>query len=169
METHSELRQDLVSGDWVIVVSGRNKRPHQFKQKEKVVRVPKKGCPFEDPYIAGGGEILLSYPNEANWKTVVVPNKFPVVTKSGSWFFEGEKQGPFHVIPGFGYHELMITKDHDSNLPKLSRGDAFLVFKAFRERYQNIAMDKNLAYVAMYHNWGPRAGASVYHPHYHIS
>ncbi|MDZ4231227.1 MAG: HIT domain-containing protein, partial [Patescibacteria group bacterium] len=39
---------------------------------------------------------------------------------------------------------------------------------AFRERYREIAKDKNTAYVSIFHNWGPHSGASIYHPHYQI-
>ena len=72
------------------------------------------------------------------------------------------------MISGFGYHELLITRGHTVNFPKLGEEDALLVFKAFRERYLEIAQDKNLSYVSIFHNWGLKAGASVYHPHYQI-
>lgn len=44
----SELRRDLVSGDWVVIATGRAKRPHEFlKQKKDLFRQPKRTCPFE--------------------------------------------------------------------------------------------------------------------------
>lgn len=168
MDTHSELRQDIVSGDWVLIVNRKDKKPHEFRQTEKIKRHPKRKCPFENPEEAGGGGVILAYPNKKNWKLMVVPNKFPVATQSGEWVVAREKHGPFRVIPGFGHHELLITRDHNANFPKLHKQDAFLVFKAFRERYKCLSVDKNIAYVTIYHNWGPRAGASIYHPHYQI-
>ena len=71
-------------------------------------------------------------------------------------------------MPGYGYHEIVITKDHDNNFPKLGKKEAVLLFQAFRDRYTSIAEDNNMAYISIFHNWGPKAGASVYHPHYQI-
>ena len=31
--TNSELRQDIVSGDWILMATGRAKRPHAYKRK----------------------------------------------------------------------------------------------------------------------------------------
>lgn len=43
----SELRFDLVSKDWVIIATGRGKRPEIFKEeKRKEIKIPKKICPF---------------------------------------------------------------------------------------------------------------------------
>lgn len=168
MDNNSELRQDIVSGDWVLVVHRTDRKPKDFKQKKGIKRSLKSTCPFENPRKAGGGNILFIHPNEKNWKLAIVPNKYPVVTQAGEWALEKKKYGPFRVIPGFGHHELMITRDHDNNFPKLSKNDAFLVFKSFRERYRILSEDNNISYITMFHNWGPRAGASIYHPHYQI-
>ena len=164
----SELRQDLVSGDWVLIAPGRGKRPDQFKEKAKREKQPKTGCIFENPKQAGGGLVILSSPNTKAWKLQVVPNKYPAVTQSGIWELHPNKTGPFSTLPGFGYHELLITRDHHKNFAALSPRDALLVFQAFRERYMEMAKDKNLAYISIFHNWGNKAGASVYHPHYQI-
>jgi len=164
----SELRKDLVSGDWVLISPGRGKRPYHFKDTRKRTRESKKTCVFEDPQKASGGVVILSSPENENWRLQVVPNKYPAVTKDGIWELHKDRRGPFHVLPGYGYHELVITKDHDNNFPKLDKKEAFLLFEAFRSRYVNIAEDNNMAYVSIFHNWGPRAGASIYHPHYQI-
>src|SRR3989344_5617703 len=45
---YSELRQDIVSGDWVVVATGRAKRPNDFVAKKKPkISLPKKVCPFD--------------------------------------------------------------------------------------------------------------------------
>jgi len=168
MNTHSELRQDIVSSDWVLIVNRKSKKPHQFRQKQRIKRSSKRTCPFRNPRKAGGGNILLSYPNEKNWKLSVVPNKYPAVIDGEGKPLKKFKHGPFNVIPGFGHQELLITKDHDNNFSKITKNDAFLIFKAFRERYRSISEDKNVSYITIFHNWGPRAGASMYHPHYQI-
>ena len=164
----SELRQDLVSGDWVLIAPGRRRRPGQFREKKKREKQPKKGCVFENPKKAGGGLVILSYPDTKAWRLQIVPNKYPAVTQSGVWVMHMDKVGPFSTLPGFGYHELLITRDHDKNFAALTPKSALLVFQAFRERYRKLSEDKNLSYISIFHNWGPKAGASVYHPHYQI-
>jgi len=167
MKNKGELRQDLISGDWVLIASARAKRPHQFKEK-KIRRVPKTTCIFENPEKAGGGGLLGSYPKEGPWQIKVVPNKYPAVTHRTKEIIRSKKHGPFLTIPNYGHHELLITRDHDKNFPKLSRENAELVFMAFQDRYRDLAKDKKLANISIYHNWGPRTGASIYHPHYQM-
>jgi len=163
-----ELRQDLVSGDWVLISTDRGKRPHQFLDKSKLERTPKAGCPFENPKRAGGGKVILSLPSKKNWALQVVPNKYPVLAGDVGEPARERKVGPFLTISGVGRHELIITKDHDKNFSKLTTENAFLLFSAFRSRYNHIAESKGIAYISSYHNWGPRTGASIYHPHYQI-
>ena len=43
----SELRFDLISKDWVVIATGRAKKPNDFKKEKRVIPiVPKKSCPF---------------------------------------------------------------------------------------------------------------------------
>ena len=43
----SELRFDTISRDWVIIATGRAKRPEAFKlKKRKEIKISKKECPF---------------------------------------------------------------------------------------------------------------------------
>lgn len=168
---NSELRQDLVSGDWIVVAPKRAKRPDQFIKKEKRIKAPKNGCPFEYPEKTGNERVLLysdgKNANHKNWKVQVVKNKYPA--------FEYKdicpdilKKGPYSTMMARGYQDVVIPKDHDKNFPQLDKKTAFLVFKAFQDRYKMLAFDKCLAYVSIFQNWGPKAGASIYHPHFQI-
>lgn len=164
----SELRQDLVSGDWILISPGRGKRPDQFKS-EKRKRTPKKGCIFENPRdAAAGGVIILSTPEGKNWKIQVIPNKYPAVTKENPRVIDESQKGPFLALPGYGYHEVVITRDHDDTFPDLNSENALLVLKTFQKRYKGLSKDKNIAYVHIFANVGKTAGATVYHPHYQI-
>lgn len=163
----SELRQDPVSGDWIIFSPGRAKRPHDFMEKlPKRKRSPVKGCPFENP-DGSGHKAILTYPNHRQWAVKVVENKYPVVThqeKCGVF----TKKGPHGLVPGAGHHDLVISRDHDKNFAHLSAQNANLVFQAFRDRYLTLVDHPCIAYISILHNWGPTAGASIYHPHYQM-
>ena len=72
MKSTSELRQDLVSGAWVVIATGRAKRPHDFlKRKHKSFKQPKKTCPFEKLHE----DALLSHSLDgkgiSNWLNLV--------------------------------------------------------------------------------------------------
>jgi UDPglucose--hexose-1-phosphate uridylyltransferase len=161
-----ELRQDLTSGDWVLFSP---KRSYTVSQNNFIEKQPKKDCPFENPRVAGGGEIIASYPEGglAKWRIQVIPNKSPAVQISSKIARRHGRKQERH-IEGYGHHEVVITRDHDDNFSKLSIEDANLLFRVFKDRYQTIARDKNTDYISIFHNWGPKTGASVYHPHYQI-
>ncbi|KKU11915.1 MAG: Galactose-1-phosphate uridylyltransferase [Parcubacteria group bacterium GW2011_GWB1_45_7] len=164
----NEFRQDLVSGDWVLISPSRGRRPHDFKAKKRK-RAPKIGCKFENPReAASGGKVILSEPDGKYWKVQAILNKYPAVTKDGLWVIDEEKEGPFFVLPGYGYHEVIITRDHHKAFPDLDSDDAFLVLKVFRQRYRSLANDNNIAYIHTFANFGETAGATIYHPHYQI-
>ena len=70
----SELRQDIVSGDWVAIAPARSKRPDQFLKKEKRTKEPIESCPFEDPQESGNNPPILIYAK--NKKMIFVGEKF---------------------------------------------------------------------------------------------
>ncbi len=164
---NSELRQDLVSGDWIVIAPKRAKKPAQLIRKEKRTRVSLKNCPFENPQKSGNGEPIIIYRNSNDWLLQIVQNKYPAFTPK-SHKIKILKDGPYSVVDGVGYHDLVITRDHNKNFPALNKKEANLVFRSFIERYKIVAEDPCSAYVSIFHNWGPKAGASVYHPHYQI-
>ncbi len=165
---NSELRQDLVSGDWVMISPGRAKKGALglIKKSEKRKKTPQKGCPFCDPKIIPGKPIFL-YLKGKDWQIKVIENKYPAVShqKNHARFF---KKGPYCLVEGKGYHHVIITRDHYKNFAHLDKENAYFVFRVFRERYLTFVNDPCCAYISIFHNWGPKAGASVYHPHYQI-
>ena len=163
----SEFRQDIVSGDWILIAPLRSRRPDQFKSTESRQKTSKKGCPLENAGERGNGKLIFSWPTIKNWRLRLITNRYPVVHPQRSKALL-KKKGPISIIAGAGYHEMAVTFDHDANFPKLNSTDALLVFQAFQSRYQEFSKDKNISYVSLMHNWGRTAGASIYHPHYQI-
>jgi UDPglucose--hexose-1-phosphate uridylyltransferase len=165
----SEIRQDLISGDWEIIAPDRAAQPHFFNNKKTSREVsPISTCPFENLEKSGNGPILARYPDGKNWRVIVVPNKYPALTHG-----EGRCAVPLHhaiyeFTEGIGEHILIITRDHKKNFAELDLNSAVMLFTIFAERYHMAAKDKCLKYVVPYFNWGPAAGASVGHPHYQM-
>lgn len=161
-ESLSELRQDLVTGDWVLIATSRAKRPDQFKG------VPEKTGhhfdPFEDPEGSGQfHDVLLYRHGEDEWSTRVFPNKFPALSR-------GKKQknlsvGPYTAQTGVGYHELIVTRDPEKSFAHMETWRVAEVFDAYQERYIALMNKKSVTYIQIFHNHGKASGASQAHPH----
>ncbi len=171
----SELRQDLVSGDWILIAPGRAKKPEEYKRKSKPQKKPILGCPFENPKKSGNGPVLAVYDKDGHrinskskdWGLQIFPNKYPAILNSRVKP-KIRKKGSYVFMKGVGHHDLLVTRDHNKNFPKLSKLEGYTVLKALQSRYLSLLKFKNVAFVSMFSNWGEKAGASIYHPHYQM-
>lgn len=153
----------------MIIAPGRSLRPHEFNaQKEKREIAPEEGCPFENLHESGNEPIAL-YPKNSgeNWEVAVIPNKFPILEYSPTCPTP-ILYGPYKILDGRGRHELIVTRDHGKNFSHLSLDEAASLFKIFGEEYSRLIQDPCVEYVSLFNAWGPKAGASIYHPHYQI-
>jgi UDPglucose--hexose-1-phosphate uridylyltransferase len=171
----SELRYDLVSNDWVVIATGRAKRPEMFKEeKKKKETVSEKDCPFcniiqqEKPTLIfdHGQKISLEKGLPQTWTVVSIPNKYPAFSKSNS--FNERSEGLYHIIDGVGFHEVIVTRDHKKQLGQLSIEEIKEVINVYQERYLDLMNEKLISYISIFQNKGKEAGASVVHPHSQI-
>lgn len=165
----SELRQDIVSGDWVVIATGRAKRPDDFASFERIK--DDKGvenCLFEDP-VASGQEkdVLIYHKSDGDWTLRVFPNKYPAFSVSRKKL-QSIADGPYFGIAGVGYHEVVVTRDHYRQLALMDVMEVAEVFDAYQDRYLDLMNKKNVNYIAIFHNHGKEVGASIPHPHSQI-
>lgn len=167
----NEFRQDPVSGDWVLFAPQRAKRPgsrqrEPFYQSKEECRFEPERLSEQEPPLAVYSKGKLVQDISSDWTTVVLPNKFPALKRGmcGPVF----ERGPFAVAEGAGFHELVITRDHERHLGQLTEPEVAEVLQAYRDRYLSISNDKCGEYVMIFHNHGHLAGASVYHNHSQI-
>ena len=163
-----ELRKDPITGRWVIVATGRAKRPMDFS-RETVKPTVNGFCPFcygaehrTPPEVlafrSSGG------PNEPGWSLRVVPNKFPVLEIEGELNRQGD--GMFDRMNGIGAHEVIIeTPDHMASLADLPEKQVENLLWAFRNRVLDLRQDRRLRYAVMFKNHGASAGATLAHSH----
>ncbi len=164
----SELRQDLTSGDWVMLAPGRAARPKFLDAKRPVRKpTPKRACPFEDLERSGNWPLIAAYPDEKHWRIAVIPNKYPAIERSEACSVPF-RYGIYHARTAVGTHRLLITRDHDRPFAALAPADAARVLGVLRDMHAAAAKDECAAYVSSFYNYGPAAGASVWHPHYQI-
>jgi len=139
-DKNSELRLDLVSGDWVVIAEGRGKRPEIFGRTK---------CPF-----CGHDKI------------VSVPNDFPAFSYADN--LNERFEGPNGIMDGVGIHEIVIYPDHNKDLHQFSAEELKEMVDIFQARYLDLINKKFIKYVSIFHNHGKEAGASVEHPHSQI-
>lgn len=164
-----ELRKDPVLGRWIIISKERSKRPTDFL----VEKAETTGgfCPLCPGNEHTTPSEVLAYRNnpsarkdEPGWQVRVVPNKFPALVIEGDLDKEGE--GLYDKMNGIGAHEVIIESPiHDTNFADLDPREMALVFRAYRDRIEDLAMDQRFQYVMVFKNHGRAAGASLEHPH----
>jgi UDPglucose--hexose-1-phosphate uridylyltransferase len=167
---HSELRQDLVTGDWVVIAAKRKDRPNKKKFMpawDKKDIPTKKDCLFCLPEETGQEEDVLIYKDvNEEWTTRVFPNKFPAFKPLGvKQKVKHEEQGPYFLMDGVGYHELFITRDHHKQIGDMEAIEVAEVLDAYQSRYLELMNRKFVRYIEIFHNYGKAAGGSIYHPH----
>jgi len=165
----SEFRQDLVSGEWVLFSTGRAKG-HILKKKE-ILKQPEENCPFENP-AASGQKIIWSYPDDQNWREMVIKNKYPAVITNYEKEKEetsADKKDLFNVHEAVGNHEIVVFREHDRTPYDFSREQFAETIKVYKKRYAEISvLDGCAEYILIFHNHGPTAGATIAHPHSQI-
>ncbi len=166
----SELRQSILTSDWVVIASERAKRPHSYSRETK--STPPQtvlDCPF-----CPGNESLTppevfalrdqGGPDTSSWAVRVVPNKFPAFAgeappDSGAGAFQ-------RMLGGVGRHEVIIHgQDHGRSLAQMTSAEIGLVFSVYQKRLAGLSKDKKLAGAIVIVNHGREAGASIEHPH----
>jgi len=163
--TVSELRMDLVSDDWVVIATGRARRPETFaKEKRTEVEVPLKKCPFCN--LETQGTPFCQCPKGKNWRVASFPNKYPAFSAGEK--LNKRKEGPNEILDGVGFCEVIVTRDHKKQLAQFSQTEVKEVVDAYQERYLDLMNKKLVKYVAIFHNHGREAGASIAHPHSQI-
>jgi UDPglucose--hexose-1-phosphate uridylyltransferase len=163
-----ELRQDLITGNWVIIATERSKRPSDFPARHE----ERKGgvCPF-----CKGNEKLTppeivayrdagTHPDEPGWWIRVVPNKYPALDNQSTGL---ETRRNFYTsMNGIGVHEVIVeSPDHDRSLEQHDPAQIQEIFRAWRDRHSVLMARAPIRYVQIFKNEGAIAGASLEHPH----
>ncbi|MDP2735075.1 MAG: DUF4921 family protein [bacterium] len=170
----SELRYDPVSKDWVVIATGRARRPNSFKKNHRAsLPSSKKDCPFERLDLQEHPTLMMYKGRElpvlsgrelpGEWTTVSLPNKFPAFSPQGRLITR--IQGPYEATDGAGFHEVIVTEDHAKDIPQFSQLQAEELVEAYRRRYLALKEYPFVNYISIFKNKGPAAGASVAHPH----
>jgi UDPglucose--hexose-1-phosphate uridylyltransferase len=164
----SELRQDAVTGRWVIIAAERSKRPGQIGNNR--APAPSPPCPFCPGNEAlTPPEIFAQRPEHTRadapgWQIRVVPNTYPALEDSGTLTMN--QHGIYRSMNGLGAHEVIIeSPEHIVDMGMLSADQLANVLRVYRARMRALRRDPRWRYLLLYKNHGERAGASLEHVH----
>jgi UDPglucose--hexose-1-phosphate uridylyltransferase len=161
----SELRQDPITRDWVIINPARSLRPHDGGTGGAT------GCPFCPGHEADApqaSETIVA--PDGGWLVRAVPNKFPVLSTPPEEVPHGMHAGGGRWLEGRGYHEVIVeSPEHGATLGTMPAAQLRLVLEMYARRYRSLAArDASVRQVVLFRNQGTRAGTSLTHPHSQI-
>ena len=158
-----EIRKDPVFGRWVIIASGRGRRPNEFRAAPGG-----HACPFCPGHEEQTPPTIFSLPGpDGRWRLRVVRNKYPALEAGGASGYR--REGIYDSMDGLGLHEVVIeTPRHDERLEALPDAEVADVLKTFAARVREFRKDPGIKFVMIFKNHGRNAGASLLHPHSQI-
>ncbi len=168
-----ELRQDPITGRWVVIAPLRSERPKEFvDQGVPDFEIDVRKCPF-----CPGNEHMTppevyavrpkdTKPDAPGWLIRVVPNKFPAFSMER---FPLRESSLFVKRPAFGYHEVIIhSSDHSKDLASMPTEHLVKLVDVYRRRFIHMSSDTGIKHVHLIMNQGRESGASLEHPHSQI-
>ncbi|MFZ0543424.1 MAG: galactose-1-phosphate uridylyltransferase [Candidatus Sulfotelmatobacter sp.] len=162
-----ELRQNFFTKEWVIIATERAKRPEELAARRPSQTVPSflESCPFCPGNESKTPPEVMRFPaKEQPWAVRVIPNKFAALDSTAQ-----PTRSLQHLrrrVEGFGFHEVIIDgPDHAGCMALLPDAHVASILGVYRERYNELSMDRRVNHVTIFKNHGADAGASLQHPH----
>lgn len=161
-----QLRQNIITGDWVVIAPERAKRPSDFITSGMVRRDHKDSCAFCLGSAAWQTR-LAGVKNETD-HIYIIPNKYPAfVSAADQCERRSFSQETFYLSkPAVGGHEVVVIKDHDLLLPNFPQIVMVELLSTLQHRYRWYRQAAcRPEYTMGIYNYGQEAGASIWHPH----
>ncbi len=150
----SQLRYDVLTGDWVTIASHRNTRTFMPP-------------PDECPLCPTGRGVVPSEIPAHDYDVVVFENRFPSFTMTAVGE-PGEIDGEalFPSRPGIGRCEVVcFTSDHDASFASLEPRRVRTVIEAWADRTAELSALPGIRQVFPFENRGREIGVTLTHPH----
>jgi len=143
----SEIRENKLTGEWVIIAPERARRG-QHLSPTPPASVPG-FCPFCPGNESASQEVCRVTNPGGEWRMRAVVNKFSALSPEDE--------------ANHGLHEVIIeSREHDC--PLIGPEEWPILFQLYLERFQAFYDDPRIEHVILYKNHGAEAGASQRHP-----
>jgi len=164
-----QLRQNIITGDWVVIAPERAKRPNEFVIPQSVKITDKSKCPFCPDSEGYKKNEKVHRANTEN--IMVIENKYPafIENESKSQIRSYYVEGSFYrARPSIGDHEVVIVKNHGLSLMTFDKNIMTEMFQVIKQRYDCMKEERGVVSIMPIYNHGAEAGASIDHPHAQI-
>ncbi len=160
----AELRQNMVTKEWVIISTERANRPDAYKEAKN--RTFTDELPERDPdcpFCPGNEELDLEterISRSGEWQVRSVYNKYPALVKDEKLVrsFNGVQR----LMTGVGHHEILIEHPKHNTCPALmTPAENAAVIELFYNRGWAIHKDARIEQIIYFENHGRR----VLHPY----
>ena len=163
--THSHRRQNLLTGEWVLVSPQRTQRPWQG-QIEEPPREP--GVAYDpDCYLCAGNVRVNGANNPAYTGPFAFDNDFPSLSAESE--VEADAQSLIRSEPESGCCRVVCySEKHDRPLADMSVAEISRVLGFLTSEFKDLDERPDISYVQIFENRGQMMGCSNPHPHAQI-
>lgn len=157
-----ELRKDYILDRWVVISTGRSRRPKQFKKLEAEH--------VKTDFFAPGNENMTPpeigrIEKKGKWQMRWFANKFPALEEDVKQDIETHNKY-FTFSGNYGHHEVIVeTPETEKQLFDLSIEEIKHVLEIYNNRITELSKKENIKYVCVFKNHGIKGGTSIYHSH----
>lgn len=163
----TELRQNAITREWVIIAAERSRRPDEFRGKPVYLETRptyRPDCPFCLGNEDLTGPEVYRLCNDLGWRVRAVLNKYPALSADGERLRNNHNL--FRSVSGVGFHEVIIEHPrHDLTTALLPIEDVANILRMYRQRYSSLRIEPRIAAILIFKNHGASAGTSLEHPH----
>lgn len=173
----SELRQNLLNGNWTVIAPERRSKPVALLYQETASADYPDHDPF-CPFCPGNED---SFPldlldeitdRHGDWITRTIDNKYKLFDNFKSCPMQPEpfrKHGIFTFYEGCGIHYLVIeSRVHNKVMGLMDEVEIHNTLTSYRKACRKLKGNPNNHITLIFKNQGPRAGASQSHAHSQI-
>jgi|GEM_PF-2811689 len=160
---HPHRRQNLLTGEWVLVSPHRTKRPWQGQ----VEKAPPDNRPSYDPtcYLCPGNSRAGGKQNPDYTTTFVFENDFAALLPEGPQT-DVSQNSFFQAVAETGRCRVIcFNPRHDLTLPEMSASEIRAVVDVWSQQIVELGQDPAINYVQLFENKGAAMGCSNPHPH----
>ena len=159
-----QLRQNPITGHWVVIAPERAKRPSDFVQPKSEPKKKHNDCPF-CPTGQAYKDRIQGFESD---EIYIAKNKFPAFVedpKAASPRSFQVENGFYRARPSVGGHDVIVVKDSSVNLPTFPSRIWKELLDSFRSRMIYFRDILGVESSMPIYNYLQAAGASIDHPH----
>ena len=163
IKDHPHKRQNILTGEWVLVSPNRAKRPWQGK----VETVPMDNRPEYDEkcYLCSGNVRSDGSKNPAYKETYVFTNDFSALIKDAPSGEINENNLLVAKSESGICKVICFSPNHSLTLPLMEETDIEQVVTVWQKEFHEISQNEWIKYIQIFENKGDVMGCSNQHPH----